>query len=448
MQTLEGESAEAVASDQVAESEEAPAKKSRRAAFSKKIPKEENAQQPSGPNKRKPHFAGVKRPPEADANQPPKPSRKIKNEWFSSKTQPKPAKKEVAPVEEEVAELPDDRPYFVKTSNSIFGRRSNPSSTPSSSSNETDSSSQEQSNPPAEMEGHDYPRTGFLAPRGHIILTGDWLYWRTRQEGMEFATTEEVKFNYQSGFRGGAGAHLPCSDGWTIYANYTYFNPEGWHTAEGSLYPLFLFQGSTVSGDVVSLAHGHWNINYQSIDLQFGKAYYLTKKLVFSPFFGMKGAWIDQNARFRYEGGYIPAGQIFRTHFKNDFKGAGPLIGTEMNWQLGAGFCFFGDIATALIMGEFKNTQTQHQLADQEVVHLSKVHHLVSPFLQLVAGMGWDRNFNRDHCHFGLKVGFEAQHWWNQNQTEMFTDDLNPIYVRQKGDLSFYGMTVQGRFDF
>ena len=382
--------------------------------------------------KMKPHFAGVRRTPEAPA----KKTKKIKNQWFSSKTQPKSDKKEGRKEKEETAELPEDRPYFVKTNNTLALLES------------SDSARSPKAAPSVEPEGYSYPRTGFLAPRGHVILFGDWLYWRTRQEGMEFATAKQIHFDYQSGFRVGVGAHLPSFDGWTITANYTRFVPEGSHGAHGAVYPLFLFQGAGVSGNVVTEAHGHWKVQFQSADLAFGKAYYLTKTLVFSPFFGLKGAWIDQHAHFHYEGGYIPSGQTFRTHFKNDAKGAGPLIGTQMNWQLGVGFCFFADVATALVACHFDNLQKQYQQEDLEVVHLSTDFNLLSPFLQLIAGIGWDHNFHREMCHFGLSLGFEAQQWWNQNQTEQFTDDVRPTYVRQRGDLSFYGLTLRARLDF
>lgn len=427
----------AEASEQAEQDE--PSKQSRRVAFPAR--KGEIAKTEVGktepPKKPKPHFAGVRRPVETEAKPaaPKRKSRKIKNEWFSSKTQPKNDKKQAQP-EEAPAELPADRPYFVKTSNASQLLASNNDNIPRNASKSNQENSQER------LEGHEYPRTGFLAPHGHIYFTGEWLYWRTRQEGMEFATSKQVKFDFQSGFRVGVGAHLPSFDGWTIYANFMQFNPHGSGHAH-SVYPLFLFQGGTVEH-----ASGRWKIEYQSADLQFGKAYYLTKTLVFSPFFGMKGAWIDQHAHFSYEGGYIPEGETFRTRFKNDFKGAGPLIGTEINWQLGAGFSFFGDAATALIMGQFVNTQKQDQLGGTEVVHLADDFHLVSPFLQLAAGLAWDYNFHRDMCHFGLSLGFEAQQWWSQNQTEQFTADVRPTYFRQRGDLSFYGLTLKARIDF
>ncbi len=433
--------------DEIASSDE-PSRKNDHIAFPQKNSDTSASGQKtdeSAPKKIKAHFAGAKRPEEPAV---PKKSRKIKNEWFFSKTQPKGDKKvAAAPKEKEVNEIPSDRPFYISSD----GMHASDFATFASSTIADNNRSAQGSNGTGSQEmteGQEYPMTGFAAPRGHVFLTGEWLYWRTRQEGMEFATSREIHFDFQSGFRVGIGTHLPDFDGWTIDTNYTNFRPKGSKSVHHSAYPLFLFRGGEFGPCNVTDAHGRWKIDFQNLDVEFGKSYYLTKTLVFSPFFGFKGAWIDQHAKFRYEGGFVPEGESFRTRFKNDFKGAGPLIGTEMNWQLGMGFSFFGDIAASVLAGHFENKQTQHQIDDVETVHFENNFNLVSPMLQMAAGAAWDRNFHEDKCHFGLSLGFETQYWWSQNQTEQFTSTACPIYVRQNGDLAFYGLTLRARLDF
>lgn len=395
----------------------------------------EDTQKPPAQKRQKGHYAGARRPP-VTPPQERKTSGKVKNPWFSSRTQPKTGKKEV--VKDAPAESPEDRPFYTKKnperSSLLFAQG-----------NRADASTGQSQNA---VEVNPYPRTGFQAPEGHIYLTGEWLYWRTRQEGMEFATSRQLHFDYQSGFRLGAGGHLPSFDGWCIYVNYTRFTPDASRGAHGSFYPLFMYVGAGVRGSAVTEAHAHWSIEFQTADIEFCRPYYLSKTLVFSPFFGLRGAWIKQHAHFHYKGGFIRHGNTFKTRFKNDFKGAGPLLGTELNWQLGQGFSLFGDIAAALIVGQFDNAQHQYQLHQREVVHLDTDFNLVSPTLQMVAGVAWDWNYNRDRGHLGFSAGFESQYWWKQNQTEQFTDDSLPTYVRQRGDLAFYGLTFRGRLDF
>ena len=412
----------------VDEEEASSQQQNRRIAF----PKSETAQAEKEPlpKRMKPHFAGVKRPqpkvktPEEEK----KKSTRVKNKWFSSKTHPKVKER----VEEEKApvQLVDDRPHFIKTNHAAQGpfiAQKKPSDTPLE---------------PEKEEGHLYPEAGFQAPSAHVYLTGEWLYWQTRQEGMEFATAKKVDFDFQSGFRAGLGVHLP-RDHWDIYVNYTRFTPDASHHTNGSFYPLFLFNASNVTE-----ADAHWKIKFQSLDVEIGRAYYIAESLAFRPFMGLKGAWIDQHAHIDYQGGFVAQGQTYHTQFENDFKGAGPLIGIESNWHLGAGFSLFGDLAAALVVGHFDNKQKQRQFNNAEIVDLNTAFNLVSPTLQMVAGLAWDRNFSHERCHVGLSAGFETQYWWSQNQTEQFTDTARPVYIREKGDLAFYGLTLRGRVDF
>ncbi len=426
--------------------EEAPAPKQRSIFPSKNPPREENlvAEAPAAqPPKLRAHFAGARRAPpkkpkvEDSAKKP----KRVRNEWFKSKTQPKAEKKSDSRDKQDPIPAPEERPYFVK-GNFLADAGSDPlmAMRPQGAS---------QQEACEESEGQLYPRTGFQAPEGRAYFTGEWLYWRTRQAGMEYATAKEICFDFDTGFRVGVGVNFPYFDGWDVYANYTYFNPEHSDSANGAIYPLFLFQGAPGGGgNAVASAEGTWNIRLQSLDIEFGKAYYISETLSLRPFFGMKGTWINQHAHFRYQGGYIPEGQTFRTHFENDFKGGGPFIGTDGYWHLGGGFSFFADLAAALLVGHFDNDQRQFQLGGVEVVHLDSDFNLVSPFLQMLAGISWDRNFSRDRRHLGLSAGFETQYYWNQNQTEQFTDDVRPAYVRQRGDLAFYGLTLRARFDF
>ena len=224
----------------------------------------------------------------------------------------------------------------------------------------------------------------------------------------------------------------------------TRVTPEHSNGFEGVTFPQFLY-GAT---NFVNHSHAHWRIGFQSADLEIGRAYFLSSTLIFRPYFGMKGGWIDQNAKIEYSGGIVPAGQIYTVHYTNDFKGAGPRIGLQTNWDLGYGLSLFSDMAAAFLIGIFNNHQVQKQFNGTEPIQLETHQHLVSPNLQLVTGAGWDINFNRDHCHFGISAAFEAQMYWGQNQIEKFTTAAQPNYIRADGDLAFYGLTLRGRFDF
>jgi hypothetical protein len=384
----------------------------------------------------KAHYAGTRKQPPKEKSVRKKRST-IKNKWVASKTHPKVNLKTAESQIEAAPEQIEELPYFQRTSYPVIAA-------PAQKQQHLSLDRLEDQIQELQQEIEDaFPKTGFQAPRGHVYVTADWLYWRARQEGMEYAIGRSIQFDYTSGFRVGLGVHLP-KEGWDIYANYTQITPEHSNNFHGQTFPLFLYQATQFVQD----SHAHWKIAFQSVDLELGRAYFLSSSLSFRPYFGLKGGWIDQHAKIVYRGGFIPEGQAFSIHLKNDFKGAGPRVGLQLYWHLGAGFSLFSDMAAAFLIGPLNNHQTQEQLNGTEPIRWKIHQHLVSPNLQLVAALNWDRNFRQERCHFGLSAGFETQMYWSQNQIERFTSEETPNYLRTDGDLAFYGLTLRGRFDF
>ncbi|MGE0670934.1 MAG: Lpg1974 family pore-forming outer membrane protein [Parachlamydiales bacterium] len=443
----------------------------KRAARPEQQTAEQSGKKPEPRKKLKAHFAGSKRPLQNAPDYVPAPktkkSTRIKNQWVSSKTHPK------IPKEEEVDNR--DRTASSSQKQTAFGEGNALASSRRASQHLSPDRLIAQAGPDNQMpmkkensqegkekqpdEGIEYPHAGFIAPDGHVYITGEWLYWRTREGGLEYAVErssaapgvftdavpKKLSFDWQSGFRVGVGVHLPY-DGWDLYVNYTDFRPEDSGHASGSVFPLLVYQGQLPINDVTE-AHGHWNIDFQTLDVEVGRRYYIGKSLILRPNIGIRGAWIDQHARFEYKGGEVPAGLEYTVHDKNDFKGAGLRAGINSNWYFGAGLSFNGDIFASLVAGHFDLSQDQKQRGI-EVIDLDSDFNQLSPNIQMFLGLSWDRNFYHNRCHFGLTLGFESQYWWRQNQMERFTDSSQPIYVRPDEDLSFYGINLRARIDF
>ena len=385
----------------------------------------------------------------------------VKNQWVKSKTHPKKDKKEKeqsqAQAEEESPN--SDVPYFNPSKAlSALSRRASIATSGLLFQDEDryETPLPDISSEPLDPgEEHIYPLLGKDAPYGHVFFTADWLFWRTRQGDLEFAVhgaspssaapfihsaTSKLNFDLKSGFRVGFGVHLP-NDGWDIFVNYTDFRPKASKSIDGSIFPLLLYNPPSLAAS----AHAEWKISFQTLDIEIGRAYYIGQTLSFRPFIGMIGAWIDQKAHISYERG--SSTEVDRIATQNDFKGAGPRLGLHSNWHFGEGFSLFGNGAAALAVGHFDLENHQDQ-ADLETIRLASDLNLVSPVLQLFAGLAWDRNYLRGQRHLGLCAGFETQYWWRQNQLERFTDSAAPIFVRADSDLAIYGLTLRGRFDF
>jgi Legionella pneumophila major outer membrane protein precursor len=430
-------------------------------AMPKKTVAKPDSKDDSKKPKNKAHFIGVRRPTEKTEEKK-RPNSAAKNPWVKSKTYPKDkkdkqAKEKKDPVKDQTSS--SEVPHFtssrarsrlplasISTSSLLFPESNDTYLEPETISYETFSD-----------DDSSYPHLGKDAPSGHVYFTADWLFWRTRESGLEFAvhgasssaTTpyphsapSKCNFDLTSGFRTGFGVHLP-DDGWDIFVNYTDFRPKASKSVDGALFPLLLYTPPSLAAS----AHAEWKITFQTLDIEIGRAYYIGRTLSFRPFLGMTGAWIGQKADIDYKGNSIPSGAVDNLSARNDFKGAGPRVGAGSNWHFGEGLSLFGNGALVLAVGHFdlKNHQSQ---ADVETIHLASDLNLISPTLSLIAGLAWDRNFLRDTRHVGLSAGFETQYWWRQNQLERFTDSSTPLFVRTDGDLAFYGLTVRGRFDF
>jgi hypothetical protein len=417
-------------------------------------------QRPEPRRKLKAHFAGTKRPPQnaPDYVPPPKAPKTspTKNEWVVSKTHPK------APRANRDKHSDEATNAAKKTSfgegNALSSRRF--SQLTAEAGNDDKATLQKTISKGEQIdEGVEYPHIGFIAPLGHAYLTGEWLYWRTREGGLEYAVerasdspgvytdavSKKLTFDWHSGFRVGLGVHLP-HDGWDIYVNYTDFRPDQSNHASGSVFPLLVYQGQFPIDNVTD-AHAHWEVDFQTLDVEVGRSYYIGKSFILRPNIGVRGAWIDQHSRFSYRGGDISAGSEYTVHGKNDFKGAGIRAGLNSNWYFGQGISFNGDLFASLVAGHFDLSQHQKQNG-VEVIDLDSDLNLISPNVQLFLGISWDRNFYQDKCHFGITFGFETQYWWRQNQLEHFTDSSAPIYVRPDEDLAFYGLNLKARLDF
>ena len=120
----------------------------------------------------KPHFVGA-RSPESRAQKKKAAPSKVKNQWVTSKTHPKSEKKSSQAADGQQTASASPKPYLNRTALLANNDDNLPITTEVIYCEEDDVCS--------------YPILGTFAPYGHVYVTGDWLFWRTRQGGMEYA---------------------------------------------------------------------------------------------------------------------------------------------------------------------------------------------------------------------------------------------------------------------
>lgn len=317
------------------------------------------------------------------------------------------------------------------------------------------------------------------------FATFDLTYWHAKMGGTEYAysvqnggtntglpldgDTKDNSFSWDIGLKAGLGYKTP-HDKWDLYARYTWYETENsassHKAAPSTLISLNLYFRLTSN-----VAKSHINIDYNNVELELGRSYFISRRLSFRPHIDMKAAWIDINTNVVYTAsGVASPGAAFagldikaKEHLK--FWGLGPRAGFDTKWYLGYDFHIFGDVAASVLYGYFNTIQknvfpphTAPAIIPEGVAYKvrDKFHRFV-PFVQMFLGLGWERYINDEKQHFGLKLGYEVQYYWRVNQIHQPEDFLLDSsqngsigfkFQKQAEDLMFYGITGEIRLDF
>lgn len=309
-------------------------------------------------------------------------------------------------------------------------------------------------------------------------FNADVLYWHAKVGGTEYAyskqgsqtdfpvngRSKDIDFDWDWGLRVGLGYNFQ-HDGWDLSAQYTYFDTNGSNSAQAGMNSALIpLRGSATitNGDgkgqdflFCSTAKSQYGLDFQSLDVQLGRAYYVSSKLSFRPAWGLKSAWIDQNQKTRYTGGTASASAMglgaTTVHIKdeNDFWGLGPCVGVDSRWHLGNGFSLLGNVGGALLFGHFDVKHKEHWSNHSDAkIDLTANRHAFAPNMQMQLGLHYDKYINDSKQHIGIGLGFEANYWWRQNQMLKIDDAHVLKYERYAEDISMHGVTLDFKWDF
>ena len=302
-----------------------------------------------------------------------------------------------------------------------------------------------------------------------VYLTGEFLYWKARQDELFFAAKAdivptatgtsttfneiELEYKYDPGFKLGIGGNLPF-DGWDLYLNWTHF-----HTvptvARSSDQPN-LVDNEDIRFGVVSFVgrkmKQSWNLMFNALEFDWGRRFFLSETLTVRPSFGGKTVWIRQKIREDLEEvesldfGTLGLDENFRASIK--FWGIGPYAAFESKWIFGWGLGLFGKVSGAILWSEFEqksfflenNIQGGGPGVSQNSGFLPFKTHRIRPTAQIFIGLDWEWCFIENWLSANLRLGYESQYFWSQI--------MNAIEGLEESDLTFEGLTFMGRIDF
>ena len=303
-----------------------------------------------------------------------------------------------------------------------------------------------------------------------FFLTFDILYWQTKVGGTEYALTDQdtlgvmpvsgkyrgIDFKWDWAFRAGIGYNFLHGE-WDLYADYTYYKNNTCSMVTGELNGSVIPQrgsrqaaGGGSQFNSVNKATSEYKFEFDRIDLELGRNYYISRDLSFRPHFGLVTAWINQKQLTRYTGGPTIGVNTVHVKDRNDFWGIGPRTGVNSKWHFTDGFSIMGNVSGALVYGNF-GVRHKNWLSSDPVTHQVNVSanmHRFTPTASLQLGLAYDRYIYNDKQHIGISLSWDTQYWWRMNQMLNCIEDQPLKYIRQSDDISIQGITLNLRLDF
>ncbi|WP_420421464.1 Lpg1974 family pore-forming outer membrane protein [Simkania sp.] len=314
------------------------------------------------------------------------------------------------------------------------------------------------------------PPTGPYVKNGvNIYTTLEFLYWKAIQDGLCYADSgvavvpgttvssgkvHRPDFPWRPGFRVGLGYYPPL-DGWDLYANYTFLRSSSTDRAKnsvGNMIPVgLLFPGlTTVNVNQVTAARNHWDLHFNSVDLELGRSFYLSRFLSFRLFSGLKFTWQDQEVNNKYTANRITLGNttlpgIARSKHDQDLWGVGIRLGGNGNWYFFRSLSLATKVAVSGVWLDYDNTRKdQYEHFGNPALVVNKFTSnmdTIKAVMELFLGLHGEWWLKDDRYHLALQGGFDEQLWFHLGQFLFFPS-------RSHGDFSMFGLTIKARFDF
>lgn len=319
-----------------------------------------------------------------------------------------------------------------------------------------------------------------------VIISADFIWWRVIQEGTNFAFTglntsniasgavvpapqskgdvEAVGKEWAPGFKAALGLNLG-HDGWDLIAQYTWLRPSHDNHIKGP--GLFQVGTGASTGIPVSIptdvngltsAKAGWKLQFNVIDLELGRSFYVSQYLALRPHIGLKGTWQQQDLRVSlasnggFNVGTSNAPNLFTgplsTHWKTQQYGVGIRGGLDTSWYFVKDWCIYGGLAWTAMWTAYDNATVKDKVNNSatntsyQFLNLSVDHYSVRYVGEFELGLRWEMWFDDDNYHVAFQAGWENQVWV---KNALF---LNPIAGETYQDLTMQGLTVKLRFDF
>jgi hypothetical protein len=267
---------------------------------------------------------------------------------------------------------------------------------------------------------------------GHFKVCAEALYWRPYISGLElsfgrgtldvsnvggidyFISNEldiDPHFDWDWGYRIGGIYQFDCSP-LEIGVLWTHFDGQGERRESGNF--------------------GKVKVKLNQLDLVF--AYNKQdgcSSFSLKPFIGVRAARIKENIDafvITYITLPAPATELRTFDDNQKYRGIGPLLGVQGEWDLGCGFGLYGNAAGSLLYGlyrfQFNGTDIfSAPISDSFIGFNKRRVHGFDWNVDLALGFYWNTCLC-DDVSLNLKLGFEHHQFFNHNRVSVYRGDL------------------------
>ena len=316
------------------------------------------------------------------------------------------------------------------------------------------------------MAGYNAPSSLGLNASWDIFVTGSFIYWQPSEDNLAlgvpsnmtsmalpyYGTVVNMDFGFKPGLKVGLGADVR-RDHWVLYSEYTWLQSTDRKSfsAAGSNLAINYWAHPNRYTTFLTTVSGEWQVHLNLLDLVLQRSYFVGSQLTFTPFFGLRAAWIDQ--QYLTENTEQTTLLVYQTFQKSTSWGVGPRTGLDADWLLGYGIRFYGKTMADLLYTQYgrhivyQNPSTPSTMEDINV-HEYGIETLRS-HAEIELGFGWGSSLSRDRMYIDLAAGYDFQVFWRQNMFIEYVDNVSiSDYVARDGNLYLQGLTASLRLDF
>jgi hypothetical protein len=265
-------------------------------------------------------------------------------------------------------------------------------------------------------------------------IRSEALFFKTTEKGLAF-TTEPVdvlttnnftrghlhhpKFGWDWGFKKGIGFQ-PCGWEWEFDIDWIHFNTYMTNRVHNDTcdfplsgrFPIYSISPDIIASDYVSEAHMHWKLSLNLFDIEMRRTYCPYEWLSLQVQTGARVTWIRQNFHFDYFGGVFANGED-HNKARNNYVGAGPILGLEVDIPLCYGLSFYAKGAGSVIFGSFDVNHYETYLESKRFHH-SHNFYKTTYESDLGAGLRWGGCIMGQYLTLG--IGWEQHILYSMNQ--------------------------------